>query len=307
MTLSHAVPTAAALSLLLAPACSGRGDSGDFSRGLGGGSGTDGGDDTAGLSDDECPAGMLELQGGAYSLGERNPDNAETWSGTIIPVTTVRLEPYCVDRFPLPGREGDAWPQDGLSWSQVEQLAELLPRYGRRLCSVSELLFAASGPENWRLPYHPSTYEAGICDIEANTPSPIGSHPDCASPLGARDFMVRSSWATLDPFTYRAVRPQWDNDFPGDGSYAVYGGTSAQDTFYAPSNYGIHFYGPRDPAYTTDGLRTCAAVGIPQLAVDDAWAAQMAALAETRSFATWVEGLAAGAGRSSAAPVADRD
>lgn len=292
-----AIPPLATLLLLL-PACAGKGDTGGFPGGVGGGAGGGGDDgDTGEPVSYDCPAGMIQIDGGSHSLGERNPTNNEDWAGTIIPVTTVRLEPYCVDRFPVPGREGDTWPQDGLSWDQVAQLEELLPRYGRRLCSVAELLYAAAGPDNFRLPYHPSAYEEGTCDIEGNTPSPIGSYPDCTSPFGVRDFMVRSSWATFDPFTYGAVRPQWDNDFPGEGRYAIYGGTAAQDTFFAPSNYGVHFYGPGDPSYTTDGLRTCAAVGVPHAAVDEAWATQMAALAEGGSLATWIEGLAAGAGR----------
>jgi hypothetical protein len=295
MTRRTARPITLAFLLILAPACAGKGDTGGFPGGVGGGAGGGGdADDTGEAEDFDCPAGMIELDGGSHSLGERNPTNAEQWAGTVIPVTTIRLEPYCVDRFPVPGREGDTWTGDGLSWDQVAQLEALLPRYGRRLCSVSELLYAAAGPENWRLPYHPSAFEEGVCDIEANTPSAMGSYPDCSSPTGARDFMVRSSWATFDPFTYGAVRPQWDNDFPGEGVYAIYGGTSAQDTFFAPSNYGVHFYGPGDPSYTTDGLRTCSAVGVPQAAVDDAWAAQMAALAAGGSLATWIETLEAG-------------
>ena len=298
MTRQPVPPRVVAILLLLAPACTGKGDTGGFPGGVGGGAGGGGdADDTGEPADQDCPAGMVEIEGGSHSVGERNPTNAETWSGTIIPVTTIRLEPYCVDRFPLPGREGDTWTGDGLSWDQVAQLESLLPRYERRLCSVAELLYAAAGPENWRLPYHPSAYEEGVCDVVANTPSPIGSYPGCRSPMGVRDFVVRSSWATFDPFTYGAVRPQWDNDFPGEGAYAIYGGTAAQDTFFAPTNYGLHFYGPGDPSYTTDGLRTCAAVGVPQAAVDDAWAAQIAALAAGGSLATWIEGLEAGTGR----------
>lgn len=290
----------APLALSLVAACAGRGDTGGFPGGVGGGVGSggdDGSEDTGEPVFHDCPAGMIEIEGGRHSLGERNPTTAADFAGTIIPVTPVRLEPYCVDRFPLPGGEGDSWPQDGLSWDQVAQLESLLPRYGRRLCSVSELLLAAAGPDNWRLPYHPSAYEEGICDIEGNTPSPLGTYPDCRSPFGVRDFMVRSSWATFDPFAYGAVRPQWDNDFPGEGLYAIYGGTAAQDTFFAPSNYGVHLYGPGDGAYTTDGLRTCAAVGTPDPAVDEAWSTLMDGLARNGSLATWIETLAAGAGR----------
>ena len=297
--MNRALAAAGNLGLVLGlqTACASRSDTGGFPGGVGGGSSGGGGDDTGEPVVHDCPAGMIEIPGGTYSLGERNPATAADYAGTIVPVTTMRLDAFCIDRFPLPGRAGDDWPQDGLTWDQVAQLEDLLPRYGRRLCSVSELMLAAAGPENWRLPYNPSTHEDGICDIEGNTPSALGTYSDCASPFGVRDFMVRSSWATFDPFAYGAVRPQWDNDFPGEGVYAIYGGTAALDTFFAPSNYGIHFYGPGDPAYTTDGIRTCAATGVPEAALDDAWASLMTNLARDRSLAAWIEVLIAGAGR----------
>lgn len=270
--------------LLIALGCGGGEDTGGFSGG------TVAGDDTGEevAPDYNCPDGMIEVDGGTLSLGEADSTMLERYLGTIIATTTVRLEPFCMGIFPLPGRDAADWPTDGLDWSNVETLDASLPEYGRRLCTTSELMLGATGPENWRYPYDNSQYDGAICDVDSSTPSALGTYPDCVSDLGFRDFMVRSSWAVLDPFVYSSLREQWDNDFPGDGVYAVYGGTSAQDTFFAPSNYGIHFYGPGDAVYRTDGLRVCAPVGEPDPTVEAAWQVRLDELAASRSFAGWL-------------------
>jgi hypothetical protein len=277
-------PRFAVLGLVLAMSCGGGEDSGGFGGGTAGGGDTD--EEPA--PDYDCPEGMIEVEGGTISLGEGDESIIERYFGTIIATTTARLEPYCMATFPLPGRDGADWPSDGLGWSDVAELEAMLPAYGRRLCTTSELMLGAAGPDNWRYPYDNNQYTEAICDIESSTPSALGAYPDCVSALGFRDFMVRSSWGVLDPFVYASLRVQWDNDFPGDGVYGIYGGTSAQDTFFAASNYGIHFYGPGDDVYRTDGLRVCAPVGEPDAAVEAAWQVRLDELAASRSFADWL-------------------
>ena len=272
-------------ALFVLAGCGGGEDSGGFSGGTAGGGDTDE-EDVA--PDYNCPDGMIEVEGGTFSLGEGDSTIVENYFGTIIATTTVRLESFCMATFPLPGRDGADWPNEGLGWSDVEALESQLPEYGRRLCTTSELMLGAAGPDNWRYPYDNNQYTVETCDVESNTPSALGAYPDCESALGFRDFMVRSSWAVLDPFVYSSLREQWDNNFPGDGVYAIYGGTSAQDTFFAPSNYGIHFYGPDDAVYRTDGLRVCASVGEPDATVEASWQTRLDELAESRSFADWL-------------------
>ena len=67
-------------------------------------------------------------------------------------------------------------------------------------------------------------------------------------------------------------------------AYAVYGGTAQRDTFFAPSNFGIHFYGPDDysaevPAYVTDDVRVCADLGTLDSETEAEWAAFVSELA----------------------------
>ncbi len=47
--------------------------------------------------------------------------------------------------------------------------------------------------------------------------------------------------------------------FPGDLTYAVWGGTSRRDTFHAPSNFGFHTHDRlAEDLYLDDGFRVCA-------------------------------------------------
>ena len=263
---------------VLAPAACAAPEQEDF----GGGSGSGGVGGDASL----CPAGMVvgsEEGVTATSLGESDPSVLEAFPGTVLPLYSTSLEPYCIGAFPLPGQLGDDYLSDGLNVGQAEGLDELLTAYGRRVCTVSELLFAAAGPDNLRYPYGPD-YDASACGTEAFFPPPLGARPDCVSPSGARDFGVRSSWAFLDADAYDAVAPTIVDGEDIPSAYAVYGGTAQRDTFFAPSNFGIHFYGPDDysaevPAYVTDDVRVCADLGTLDSETEAEWAAFVSELA----------------------------
>ena len=255
--------------------------------GVGGSGGVGGG---GGAPSTNCPAGMVEVDAvAAATLGETDPDQLDAHVGNIIPAVTVSVEAFCVAIHPLPGVSGAAWMQDGLNIGQVEILDGLLPDFGRRLCTVSELMVAAAGTDNQRYAYGPD-YDAAACGTEAFFPSALGSNPGCTSPSGARDFHIRSSWAVLDDAIHDAVEPsRGDAGIPGDGEYAAYGGTAQQDTFYAPDNFGIHFYGPEDfssdiPAYPTDDVRICGAVGDLDGAVEAEWSDWVGALRDAATY-----------------------
>jgi len=219
-----------------------------------------------------CPTGMVGVEGGTFTLGEWNEADITYYEGRAIPEIELTVESFCVDVYPFPGEAGDAWPSDGLSYDQAAAFGDTITVYGRRLCTTAELLLAAAGPENWRYPYDPEDYSEGTCDPSDNTPMPLGEYPGCVSPVGVHDFMVRSSWSVFDAATLAAVEKNWSGDLPGGGTYAVYGGTSRQDTIYAPNNYAIHLYGPKDGTYTTNNVRTCADVGAGEKTTDEAWA-----------------------------------
>ncbi len=258
------------------------------------GLGTGGGSNPSGTgTSPNCPAGMFELAddaGLSASLGETRASAFDSYPGTVIPQYDVQLDGTCMGLIPLPGTLGGAWMRDGLNIGQVEALDALLPDYGRRLCTVSELLAAAAGPDNLRFPFG-DEYRQAVCDGEAFSPSPQGAYPECVSATGGRDFLVRSSWAVLDEAAHDAMAPTRDGaGFPGDGLYAVYGGTAQRDTFFSPDNFGIHFYGPDDysednPAYVTDDLRVCAGLGPLDSETEAAWTAWVAALADAGRYA----------------------
>ena len=68
------------------------------------------------------------------------------------------------------------------------------------------------------------------------------------------------------------IFPPWEGaTFAGSQSYAVYGGTSREGTFYSHSNFGLHSHTDSVELFLDDGFRVCAAPGLPDPAVEVAW------------------------------------
>ena len=210
--------------------------------------------------------GLVFIEGATALLGETDAEIIDQYDGdgaevqTIMPAATYAIDDYFIDRYPFPGVAGVDWFTDGPRHNTIEALDATLADFGRRVCDVSELLYAAAGPDNHRYPFGDGfTWEA-LCDPDDLNPSPIGSFPDCVSDLGIRDFHVRSTWGRLDSTTVALMQttPQTAG-FPGDLTYAVWGGTSRDDTFYAPSNFGFHTHERlAEDLYIDDGFRVCA-------------------------------------------------
>ena len=208
---------------------------------------------------DLCPNGMIQVTGRHIVAGEWEKEEIDFYAPNVIPQATWELNDFCMDSYPWPGIEGDGWMPDGLHWNQVVELEAILIPAGLRMCTLGELLYGSAGPENWRYTYNSSDFEENICDPEDHTPLDMGSYPDCISSTGFRDFGIRSAWVRLDEAALEVLVGGDIEALPeGDGSFGIYGGTSRQDTFHAPSNFGIHYYGPGDQAYVTDDFRACA-------------------------------------------------
>ena len=210
--------------------------------------------------------GLVFIEGNSVLLGETDTDLIDQYDGdgveaqTIMPATNYNIDDYYIDRYPFPGVAGVEWFTDGTRHNTIEALDATLADFGRRVCNISELLYAAAGPENHRYPYGDGFTWGEACDPDDMNPSPIGSFPDCVSDLGIRDFQVRSTWGRLDDTTVAVMQetPQHPS-FPDDLIYAVWGGTSRDDTFYAPSNFGFHTHERlAEDLYLDDGFRVCA-------------------------------------------------
>lgn len=215
--------------------------------------------DTA-IEEPPCPPGMVLVDGGTFTLGEWDESTFVTgFHGAVIELTEFELQPYCIDLYPFPGEPGDTWPCDGLNWRAMAAFDEAIAEFHRRPCSVGELLLAAAGPDNWRYPYDPEELRAGVCEPSDLAPeSEIGSYRECYSPLGLYEFIVRSTWGFLENDTLRArLASLSEEPLPAGGLYAVQGGTSRDATFYASTNFGIHFHGVYAVAHNDDGARTC--------------------------------------------------
>ena len=210
-------------------------------------------------------AGLVAIDGADIVLGESDDETWSTFFGregeyrTIIPAHSFVIEDFYIDRFPFPGVDGANWFTDGAQHSTIEALDAKLADFGRRACTIPELLYAAAGPDNLRYPYG-DTYVSGHCDGDDTNPEPLGTFTLCESDFGIRDFMVRSAWGRLDAQTREAIDGSGDHEaMPADIEFAVYGGTSRLDTIQAHSNFGFHTHAKEgEDRYLDDGFRICA-------------------------------------------------
>jgi hypothetical protein len=251
-------PALCALLAAVSPACAQQ-KSGDWYPPAGG-------SDSAATEDGPCPADMVLVtpsEGAALTLGEQDPEwlrdtDGNTYQYSILAGPLAPRASYCVARFPFPG-EGEDWSAEAAYFELMPALEARLAEGGRRLCTLSELLLAAAGPDNWRYALHPGERIAG-CEPDDHTPTqPIGGYDACESTLSVHDFNVRSSWARVDDWE----RSVLEGSIPPTEilPYAVYGGTARDDTFYPPTNFAVHFHREglmEAGGYKDDDLRVCA-------------------------------------------------
>ena len=114
---------------------------------------------------------------------------------TIIPAHAFVVDDFYIDRFPFPGVDGANWFTDGAHHSTIEALDAKLADFGRRACTIPELLYAAAGPDNLRYPYG-DAYVSGQCDGDDAT---WAISTFTASDFGVRDFMVRATGSNGRP------------------------------------------------------------------------------------------------------------
>jgi hypothetical protein len=218
-------------------------------------------------SDTSSPTSAVGLQfltGGTFPLGESNGSIVAAYAEegehqTIIPVASLTINDFYIDGYPFPGIPGAEWFTDGTRHNTIEALDQTLEQYGRRACTISELMYAAAGPDNNRYPYGNEWIDR-VCDPDDANPEPIGTYTGCVSDLGIHDFQVRSSWGRMGERLIAIMSDTTQQQgFPGDLTYAVWGGTSREDTFHAPSNFGFHTHDKlAEDLYLDDGFRVCA-------------------------------------------------
>ena len=229
-------------------------------------------------------------------LGESDTARTTGVGANVVEATTWSIEPFCIDRHPFPG-PARPWPtrvpEASLSYGEAQDVGELLPGFGRRLCRWSEVLLASTGAHNRRYPWG-DEFEAR-CEPDQVTPTrPIGGFPDCRTPEGLFDFGVRPSWATLDPTTARLLSDRGGASvLPGD--LALTGAHGRNEAFFATSNFGIHCHVNRcgvfgaesfpGDEWIDDGLRLCADPGADREVRDSAWAAAAGRYSETEDWA----------------------
>ena len=199
-----------------------------------------------------CPGDMIALEGGEAWIGRLVP----RYGVDQVPGFMVSVDAFCIDSLPFPGQKGDLWLEDGLEAGKLAHWQEVLAQYERRLCTVEELLWATAGGSANRAyltgPKPPTHCEPNSSwgDMRG-----LGEHTGCVNEWGIRDVNVASVWAAAS-VEVDQVRGQsrWRD-------FVIVGGTNRPDTFYAPTNFGLHAHDPGDSAYFDDQLRVCADPG----------------------------------------------
>ena len=235
--------------------------------------------------------GLVAITGAEVVLGETDDEAWSEFFGregeyrTIIPAHAFVVDDFYIDRFPFPGVDGANWFTDGAHHSTIEALDAKLADFGRRACTIPELLYAAAGPDNLRYPYG-DAHVSGRCDGDDTNPEPIGTFTLCESDFGVRDFMVRATWGRIDDQTREAIDGTGDHEqISEDLEYGVYGGTSRSDTIQAHSNFGFHTHAKEgEDRYLDDGFRICAD-STPSTNQDAAFERWRANAVEAGSFA----------------------
>ena len=199
-----------------------------------------------------CPGSMIRLDGGEAWMGRAR---AKYGQDQVHPLQ-VQVQAFCIDPLPFPGQEGDLWLEDGLEAGSVRRFEAILEAHGRRLCSAEELLWAtASGPAN--LAFITGRSFPDQCEPNASwgDMKPLGAHRGCVNDWGIRDVNVSSAWVRASVEVDQARGASRIRD------HVILGGTNRRDTFYAPTNFGLHTHDPGDIVYFDDQVRVCAYPG----------------------------------------------
>jgi eukaryotic-like serine/threonine-protein kinase len=201
-----------------------------------------------------CPEGMVLIADGVAQIGV-----AEPLAAYEQPARSVRLDPYCIDRYEYPNRAGEL-PVHSVTWDEAKASCEAV---GKRLCAADEWERACRGPQGWRY-----AYGAERDHRACNTPwypspppdlappyAPSGRYRRCVSPEGVYDLNGNlSEW----------VADRWDGDPapvdrdvpPGTILRTVRGGTMWLQTFYGQDCLSRHGH-PPNGTYHDDGFRCC--------------------------------------------------
>jgi formylglycine-generating enzyme len=148
------------------------------------------------------------------SYGKRTKEMTDRCGEFKKPVhclVPTKYKSYCMDRFEFPNKQG-VIPRDWLSFNIAEKLAK---QEGKRLCTNSEWTFAATGEENFPLPYGDGFHRTHECNIDRHASEvgltgdhilknadpnsevsnklrtllvPSGSMPNCISSMGVADM-----------------------------------------------------------------------------------------------------------------------
>jgi hypothetical protein len=197
-----------------------------------------------------CPSDMISIPEGEFMIGDSSGLGFEDEK----PAHTVKLSPFCIDKFEYPNVEGEV-PEYGITYYQM---GAHCTDAGKRLCTESEWERACTGPDNFIYPYG-NEYNQEKCHVDYLAGNPVASgSSNCASGFGVYD-MAGNVWEwTADWYdTYYYELRVYDNPKgPDEGEYKVLKGGAWYSGKYG-SRCSVRYVGFPDAAKNGSGGRCC--------------------------------------------------
>lgn len=169
----------------------------------------------------ECPVAGMTLIPASPPDVRLGSERSCSQFPNILMAGPHAIDRFCMSTFPFPG-EGAWWapPPEApeaqrLSYDEVLRIDRLLrERFGLRLCSAEEYLWAGAGPENRRFPYGSERIHQR-CSEDADGTANDGyrlvlGEEDCPSWAGVQGIGLRNTWAVLDESTRAQANAAFD-------------------------------------------------------------------------------------------------
>ena len=193
---------------------------------------------------EQCPEGMVFVNGGSFILGEDPPQFS--WQLTGRP---YQVAPFCIDRYEFPNQEGE-YPKNNVTFDEAKALCAQLGKY---LCREPQWEYACQGAENWLYSYGSQFVESN-CHTESTKGdhpfSRSGQYPKCRSPQGVFDLNGNlSEWVDSTWSQNNTTRVNWKT---------LRGGTIESKTHYGQDCTSRHGHHQKNWRNSDDGFRCCA-------------------------------------------------
>ncbi len=207
-----------------------------------------------------CFSDQALVPGGEYTIGEAPPQGEAGMDHLpALPLQTVTLPPFCMDRFEFPNRKGEV-PATSVSWADARALCGQI---GKRLCREEEWEAACRGTDQRHWAYG-AERKTGACHADVDEFAEVeqlagaGTFPECHNAVGVFDLNGNvSEW--VDATYSGPLYPDKTSDtHPESAVRHVLRGGAPWIAFYGQSCLSRHWHVQGLDRGGDDGFRCCA-------------------------------------------------